>query len=48
MRFALDDDEVAFRDAVRDLVVGEGEPHRRGSPSTRSAAMFRWISFVPA
>ncbi len=36
------------------LLVGQCEPHRPplllslGSPSTRSATMLRWISFVPA
>ena len=40
-------EEVARGVAERDLVVGEREVHR-GSPSTRSAAMLRWISLVPA
>ena len=44
-------EQVAHRVAERELVVGEGEAHRRyflGRPSTRSATTLRWISFVPA
>ena len=61
MRFALDDDALAFPVVVRfvceqvthrvpkrDLVVRQGKPHALGNPNTRSAAMLRWISFVPA
>ena len=33
--------------AELELFEVEGEGHR-GSPSTRSAMMFRWISLVPA
>jgi len=45
---ALLGQEVTHGVAVRELIVGEGEPHRRGKPSTRSAITLRWISFVPA
>ncbi len=43
-------EELAYRVAERDLVLGERESHRQrlGSPSTRSAITLRWISFVPA
>ena len=40
--------QLAHRVTEGPLILRQGEPHRRGSPSTRSAAMFRWISLVPA
>ncbi|GIU89706.1 MAG: hypothetical protein KatS3mg010_0805 [Acidimicrobiia bacterium] len=45
---ALLREQLAQPVAQLELVGGEGEPHRRGSPSTRSATTLRWISFVPA
>jgi hypothetical protein len=40
--------DLADRVARIELQLIEFEPHALGNPSTRSAAMLRWISFVPA
>ena len=40
--------QLAHRAREQLLVGGRLESHDRGKPSTRSATMLRWISFVPA
>jgi hypothetical protein len=50
VHFAFSDEQLALRDATRDLLVREREVHAYflGRPSTRSAITLRWISLVPA